>query len=251
MPDTGKLIDEKGKILGGLAGMTRGVYYFQWFYWFFCFSVTICLIWTQSPEWSILPPTHGSGDLSRALRPQPWTELWSSYWRAESWDRAFCIFVTPGLGSWTISCVLMEWRKLAEWGMSPRTLPKEWPLISAGMSPVIWSFPPRIHTPVGLLVFRSPFQIVNWRFLPAASAHWSSLCLLEPVWQRCGLFRWQSVLSLVHLGLGWIDTPTCLSSSGMLSEIIHQCGSTPCSLAQMVCLFCSLCSGREGFTESF
>ena len=84
MPDTGKLIDEKGKILGGLAGMTRGVYYFQWFYWFFCFSVTICLIWTQSPEWSILPPTHGSGDLSRALRPQPWTELWSSYWRAET-----------------------------------------------------------------------------------------------------------------------------------------------------------------------
>lgn len=89
VPDTGKLIDEKGRIPGRHAGMTRGVFHFQWFYWFFCFSVIFCLIWTQNPECSVLLPTHGSGDLSRALRPQPWIELWCSCWGAKTMSFAF------------------------------------------------------------------------------------------------------------------------------------------------------------------
>lgn len=65
---------------------------------------------------------------------------------------------------------------------------------------------------LGLSIFRSHFQIMCWKELLAASAHWSWLCLLKPVWQPSCSFRWQNTFSLVHFGTCGTDTPTLLTS---------------------------------------
>lgn len=100
-----------------------------------------------------------------------------------------------------------------------------------------------------LLFFRRPFQIVNWKLLPGASAHWSWLCLLEPIWQPCSSFRWQSIFDRVHFGLCWIDTPMHLTSSG---DVLWDYPSVWFSTRQaspngLPLLF--LCGGRWGFTD--
>lgn len=85
-----------------------------------------------------------------------------------------------------------------------------------------------VCTVVGLSgpwIFRSYFQIMCWKALLAVSAHWSWLCLLEPVWQHRCSFRWQNMCSLVRLEpVLQAHLWSCLPL-GMSCEIIHQCAS--------------------------
>lgn len=60
---------------------------------------------------------------------------------------------------------------------------------------------PTVLTIVGLLIFRSTVQIMNWKLLPAASAHWFWLCLLKPVWLSNSLFQ---VVKHVRPGPFWL-----------------------------------------------
>lgn len=103
------------------------------------------------------------------------------------------------------------WNELKNVGFPKCSLPeKAYPYVDRPIDLKLSS--PRIHTMT--LIFRSPFQIMNWKLLPAASAHWSWLCLLYPIWQPSSSFRWQNIFGLVHFGSGCIDTPMRLTSSG-------------------------------------
>lgn len=96
------------------------------------------------------------------------------------------------------------------WSLPECWLPKPW----LDKSP-IWNSHLSQSVPwLDFGFFRSHFQIMCWKMLLAAPAHWCWLCLLELVWQSSCSFRCQNMFSLVHFGSGYTDTPTLLTSCG-------------------------------------
>lgn len=85
----------------------------------------------------------------------------------------------------------MEGMTLKECWISQWSLLEKWPLISARTDPLIWSSLLPQSVPLRDPWFLATLfdQIMNWKLLPSASAHWSWIWFLKPVCQSKSSFQ--------------------------------------------------------------